>query len=141
MFRWQQSGELESYSDVDWGGDKATRRSVSAGIIMRGGHCLKVSAKKQLVVSLSTAESQLKAAGKTASEGLGIQSVAKDLDILCGLKPASGCLSNEVPSQNLWIHEESKSGKFVMKKVGTNVNPANLMTRPLPRSTLSSLWI
>ena len=24
-FRWQQSGELEAYSDADWGGDKATR--------------------------------------------------------------------------------------------------------------------
>ena len=23
-FRWQQSGELEAYSDDDWGGDKAT---------------------------------------------------------------------------------------------------------------------
>ena len=30
-FRWQQSGELEAYSDADWGGDKATRRSVSGG--------------------------------------------------------------------------------------------------------------
>ena len=36
--RWQQSGELEGYSDADWGGDKATQRSVSAGVIMRGGH-------------------------------------------------------------------------------------------------------
>ena len=34
-FRWQQSGELEAYSDADWGGDKATRRSVSGGVIMR----------------------------------------------------------------------------------------------------------
>ena len=23
-FRWQQSGELEAYSDADWEGDKAT---------------------------------------------------------------------------------------------------------------------
>ena len=27
-FRWQQSGDLEAYSDADWGGDRATRRSV-----------------------------------------------------------------------------------------------------------------
>ena len=26
---------LEAYSDADWGGDRATRRSVSAGVIMR----------------------------------------------------------------------------------------------------------
>ena len=36
-------------------GDKATRRSVSGGVIMRGGHCLKVWTKKQQVVSLSSA--------------------------------------------------------------------------------------
>ena len=40
LFRWQQRGVLEAYSHTDSGGDKATRRSVSAGVIMRGGHCL-----------------------------------------------------------------------------------------------------
>ena len=58
-FRWQQNGELEAYSDADWGGDRATRRSVSAGVAMRGGHCLKVWTKKQQVVSLSSAEREL----------------------------------------------------------------------------------
>ena len=97
-FRWQQSGELEAYSDADWRGDKATRRFVSAGVIMRGGHCLKVWTKKQQVVSLSSAESELYAAVKTASEGLGIQSVAKDLGITCR-EFAFGCLSNVEPGQ------------------------------------------
>ena len=69
-FRWQQSGELEAYSDADWRGDKATRRWLSAGVI-RGGHRLKVWTKKQQVVSLSSAESELYAAVKTGSEGLG----------------------------------------------------------------------
>ena len=87
------------YSDADWGGDKATRRSVSAGVVMRGGHCLNVWTKKQQVVSLSSAESELYAAVKAASEGLGIQSVAKDLGISCGLNlhldaPATVCLVN-----------------------------------------------
>ena len=52
---------------------------------MRGGHCQKVWTKKQQVVSLSSAESELYAAVKAASEGLGIQSVAKDLGIECRL--------------------------------------------------------
>ena len=38
-----------------------------------------------------------------------------------------------VDMQNLSTQEASKSGKFVTKKVGTNVNPADLMTEPLPR--------
>ena len=58
-FRWHQNGELDAYSDADWGSDEATRRSVSAGIFMRRGHCLMVRTKKQQVVALSSAESEL----------------------------------------------------------------------------------
>ena len=132
--------------------DKATRRSVSAGVIVRGGHCLKTWTKKQQVVSLSSAESELYAAVKAASEGLGVQSLAKDLDMTCGLDlhldaSATMCLvsrrelgkAKHVDMQNLWIQEASKSGLFVTKKVGTNVNPADLMTKPLPRPKVEQL--
>ena len=57
-FRWQQSGDLEAHWAADWGGDRATRRSVSAGVITRGDHCLKVWTKKQQVVALSSAENE-----------------------------------------------------------------------------------
>ena len=96
---------------------------------MRGGHCLKVWTKKQQAVSLSSAESELYAAVKTASEGLGVQSVAKDLGILCGLSlhlDASTTMglvnrrglgkAKHVDMQNLWIQEASKSGRYVTKK-------------------------
>ena len=105
---------------------------------MRGGHHLKVWTKKQQVASLSSAESELYAAMKTASEGLGIQSVAKDEGISRGLNLhldflATMCLVNRrglgkakhVDMQNLWTQEASKSGRFVTKKVGTSVNPAD----------------
>ena len=69
---------------------------------------------------------KLYAAAKTASEGLGIQSVAKDLGIVCGLGKAK-----HVDMRNLWIQEASKSKRFVTKKVGTNVNTADLITKPL----------
>ena len=37
-----------------------------------------------------------------------------------------------VDMQNLWIQEASNSKRFCTKKVGTNVNPADLMTSPPP---------
>ena len=151
-FCWQQSGDLEPNSDADWGGDKAARRSVSAGVIIRGGHCLKVWTKKQQVVALSSAESELYAAVKTASEGLGIQSVAKDLGISRGLNlplNASATMylvnrtdlgkAKHVDMQNLWRQEASKSGRFTTRKVGTNVNPADLMTKPLAKPKIEQL--
>ena len=50
---------------------------------MRAGHFLKIWTKKQQVVSLSTAEREQNAAVTTASDGLGIQSVAKDWGVAC----------------------------------------------------------
>ena len=110
---------------------------------MRRSCCPKVWTKKQQVVALSSAESGLCAAVKTASEGLRIQSVARDLGISCRLNlhldaSATVCLVNRrglgkakhVDMQNLWIQEASKSKRFVTKKVGTSVNPADLMTKP-----------
>ena len=41
--------------------------------------------------------------------------------------------------QNLWIQEASKSGRFVTKKVGTNVSPADLMTKPLSGPKIDQL--
>ena len=96
---------------------------------MRGGLCLKVWTKKQHVVSMSTAEIQL-----YASECMGIQSVATNLGIVCGLDlhlnaVATLCPVNRkglgtakhVDMQNLWIQEASKSGKFATKKVVPHV--------------------
>ena len=69
---------------------------------------------------MSFAESELYAAVKTASEGLGVQSVAKDLGILCGLNlhlDASALgKAKHVDMQNPWIQEASKSGRFVTEE-------------------------
>ena len=65
---------------------------------------------------------------------------------------ARGCLGNVVPGQsqglgkakhvdmqNLWIQEASKSGRFATKKVDTSVNPADLMTKPIPKARIEQL--
>ena len=137
-FRWQQSGALEAYSDADWEGDKGTRPCRLGSL--------------QQVVPLSSAASELYAAVKTASEGLGIQHITKDMGISCGLNlhldaSATTCLVNRrglgkakhVDMQNLWIQEAPKAGRFVTKKVGTNVNPADLMTKPLAKRKIMQL--
>ena len=71
LLHWQQSGELEAYSDADRRGDKVTWQSVSAGVITRGGHFGKVWIKKHQVVSLSNAGSELYAAVKNRVRGIG----------------------------------------------------------------------
>ena len=75
-----------------------------------------------------------------------------DLWIACGLKlhldpSATMCLVNcrglgkakHVDTENQWIQEASKSGRFITKKIGTNMNPADLMTKPMPRPKIEQL--
>ena len=119
---------------------------------MRCEHCLTVLTKKQQVVSLSSAESELYAAVKATSEGPGIRSVASYLGI--SRRPnlhldasATMCLVNRrglgkakhVDMQSLWMQEASKSGRFATKKVDTSVNPADLMTKPIPKGRIEQL--
>ena len=130
-------------------GDKTTRRSVSAGVIMRGGHCLKVWTKKQHVVALSSAESELYAAVKIASEGLGDPERGKGLGGNMRAESTLRCLSNGVLGQPQRIgqsearrHAESvDTGGIQVRWVrdGTSVNPADLMTKPLPKPKIDQL--
>ena len=145
-FRWQRSGELEAYSDADWGGDKATLRSVSAGVIMTDT-ASKYGPRSSKSYRCPPAESELYAAVKTASEGarepergrgLGffVWTVNPHLDAsatMCLVKCRGLGKAKHVDMQNLWIQEASKAGRFVTKKVGMNVNPADLITKPLAK--------
>ena len=119
LFRWQQRGELEAYSDADWGGDNSTRRSVSVGVIMRGEHCFKVSTKKQQVVSLSTAESELYAAVKTAfhPQRAGQSETRQHAELV----DKRGLQVRRVSSRRKWVRTW------------------NLMTKPLPRPKIEQL--
>ena len=95
-----------------------------------------VWAMKQQVVSMLTAECELYAA--TTSEVLGILILDKDLRIVCGLNlrlgaAATMCQVNRRELGKAKHVDASKSGRFVAKKLGANVNFIDLRTKPLPR--------
>ena len=117
LFHWQQSGELEAYSDADSGGVKSTRRSVSAEVIMRGGRCLMEWTKKQQLVSLSTAEIELYAAVKSASEGLDSR-VWQMTSVLCFLTTQRRCEPQRTgQSETRWYAEFVDTSGFQVRKV------------------------
>ena len=150
-FRWQQSGELEAYSD--WGGDKTTRRSVSAGVIMRGGHCLKGLDQEAAGRIAVFCRERAVCRSQDRVRGAGHPEHCKGHGNIVWIESAPGSLSNNVPCQperpgegkarrymqNLWIQEASEAGRFVTEEVGTNVNPADLMTKPLAKPMIEQL--
>ena len=116
--------------------------SVSARTIMRGGHCLEVWTKKQQVVSVQRRERTVRG---------GQSCVTRAGDTRCGEGPGNRVQTNPAPP-SVWSTAGdwgkrntsmcrtcgSKSGRFVTK-VGTNVNPADLMTKPLPGPKIEQL--
>ena len=153
VFRWQDKvGRVNAYADADWGGDRATRRSVSGGCLFWGSHCVKYWARKQQVVALSSAESELYAGLKTATEAIGVQSLAKDMGHASGVHlylDSSAALSltdrrglgkaKHIDLQHLWLQDAVKEGRIHTHKVPTEINPADLMTKPLAADRIEKL--
>ena len=118
-FRSQQSVELEAYSDADLGGDKATRRSVSAGVIIRGGHCFSWYGPR------NSKWCRCRPPVKTASEGLGIQSVAKDLGTSCRLNLHSDA------SATMCLVNRGGLGKAKARQHAESVDTGGIPVRPV----------
>ena len=80
-YNWQNQEDISVYVDTDWAGCFKTRKSTSGGAIMRGGHLLKHWSSTQQTVALSSGEAELKGIVKGAAEGMGIQNIAKNINI------------------------------------------------------------
>ena len=80
-YDWQNHEDITVYVDTDWAGWFKTRKSTSGGAIMRGGYLLKRWSSTQQTIALSSGEAELKGIVKGAAEGIGLQSVGKDLNI------------------------------------------------------------
>ena len=61
---------LETFSDSDWSGNKAHRRSTSAGVHMLNGCTIYASSRTQKVVSLSSAEAELHSLVSSVADGI-----------------------------------------------------------------------
>ena len=70
--------DLSTYIDGDSAGDKISRKSTSGGIAFRGAHCLKPWSSNQTIIALSSAEVELYALLKGASQSFGLKSMAAD---------------------------------------------------------------
>ena len=81
MCRW--IGEGESILDADYAMDVTTRKSTSGGAPTYNGRVIKTLSRTQNNMALSSAEAELYAEAKAASETLGLASTLKDLGMSC----------------------------------------------------------
>ena len=144
-FQWQDAGsEIHVCTDSDWAGDKTTRRSVSGGALYLGRHLVKTWCKQQSVVATSSAEAELYAATRGASEGLGAKSFLADFgwDRCVTLHiDSSSALSiinrvglsklKHIEIQHLWVQELIRDRRIKTAKIAGDSNTADLMTKAL----------
>ncbi len=144
-YEWQSApSELETYADSDWAGCKSTRRSTSGGAATLGTHCVKSWSTTQAVVALSSAEAELYALLKAASQTLGLISLASDFGLKLSAKvhtDASAALGivnrqglgklRHISVQYLWVQERVRSGDIQVAKIPGVENPADLLTKHL----------
>ena len=133
---------LDVYSDSDWAGCKATRKSTSGGMLVVDGCCLRSWSSTQATVATSSGEAVLSAPVKAAAEGLGFQAMACDL----GLELRVELWVDSSPSRSrqgtgvgktkhvevnfLWIQDVVRVSRVVVQRVAGDRNPADLLTKP-----------
>ena len=145
LFEWQaHPSALHALADADWAGDRQSRKSVSGGMILRGKHLIKAWTKQQSIVATSTAEAELYAGNRAATESMGVQAFAKDLGRAVPIRlhvDSSAALSiisrtglgkaKHIEIQHLWLQEVARSGKLTVEKIPTETNSSDLGTKHL----------
>ena len=136
--------------DTDFGGCHVTRRSTSGGAATRGDHLVKHWSTTQATVALSSAEAELTGICKEASQGLGLQSLARDLGIDLQLKIMTDATAaigicrrrglgkvRHLATADLWIQDKLRRKDFQLEKVLGADNPADMLTKHVDRATLA----
>ena len=140
---------LQVFVDTDFGGCHSTRRSTSGGVAMRGGHCVKHWSTTQTKVALSSGEAELGGICRGASIGLGLQSLAHDLQIELELEVLTDATAaigicrrrglgriRHLHTADLWIQDRLRKGDFKLTKVLGTENPADMLTKHISRDTM-----
>ena len=118
---------------------------------MLGEHSLRTWSATQGVVALSSAEAELYAMMKGASETLGMLSLAMDFgDVLDGrvrsdASAAIGIVNRtgvgklrHIRVQYLWLQDKVRRGELTVRKVPGEANPADMMTKHLAAEAMQA---
>ena len=150
QFVWQDEPEkADAYTDSDWAGGRSTCRSTSGGALKLGSHCLKTWSSTQATVALSSAEAELYALTKGASQVLGLMSLLQDFGIAVSATvhtDASAAIGivrraglgklRHLNVRYLWLQDTVREDDFELLKVPGLANQADLMTKHLARDVV-----
>ena len=118
---------------------------------MHGSHLIKSWSVNQSVIALSSGEAEYYALVKSASISMGVQSLCRDLGVLCDepidiKSDASAAIGicnriglgkvRHIEVNQLWLQEKVTGGKITVTKVGTQENLADAMTKAIDSESI-----
>jgi ribonuclease HI len=147
--------ELHAYSDANWAEDRNDRKSNSGFFISLNGGSISWCSRKQDTVATSSAESELMALTETCKELKWIRNIVESLDERVPQKiilftDSQSCISmikNEkysnrtkhIDTKYHYVRDLFTNKEIDLKYVNTEVNTADLMTKPLSGTRTSDL--
>ena len=135
-------GVVSTYTDSDWAGCMATRRSMSGGVMMYGRHVLKCWSRTHATLALSSAAAELAAALKGSCECMCIMSMLRDFVKTCNgvmLGDASAALGvirrqgvgrmKHIDVNMRWVRQKAAERTLDFQKFPGASNPADRVTK------------
>ena len=153
MYKWQDPPTcITVFTDSNWAGCRATRKSTSGATFMHGNHLLKAYARTQANIALSSAEAELYATVVAESEGLGMKAMSRDfgmsldpylnVDALAAIgivqRKGLGKLRH-LDTQSLWVQDAVRQRRVMIEKVKGTENPADVMTKHLDGPAMDAM--
>ena len=138
---------LETYSDADWAGNRARRKSTSCGIHYLNGKFLCGSSRTQKVVSLSSCESELHSMVSAISDAIFVRRCLEFLleTLVLQVHCTDGSSSRHLVSRQgcgkirhlsgklLWVQGKIHEGEVQICQIPTILNSGDIRTKPLAR--------
>lgn len=147
-------GNLECYSDADFGGCTNTGRSTTGVVVIYAGGAISWLSQRQAMVATSTTEAEIVAANETSKEVIWLTRLFKDIVSLENVRiiqvdnsaavrlaqnPEFHRRTKHIAIKHFFIREKVLAGKLGVQQISTEAQLADLMTKPLPRTRLKIL--
>ena len=150
-YKWQElPSVVDVYVDTDFAGCKDTRRSTSGGVVMVGKCCVKHYSKTQTTIALSSGEAELHGIANGAAQGMGVQSLMRDMGWVVDLHLHSDATAaigiarrkglgkiRHLDVADLWIQDKIRSKRMQLSKVLGVDNCADVMTKYVDKTNMA----
>ena len=142
---------LEGYTDADMAGDLDGRKSTSGYLFTFAGGAVSWQSKLQKCVALSTTEAEYIAVTEAGKELVWIKTFFKELGmqqdeyvVYCDSQSAIDLSKNatyhsrtkHIEVRYHWIRDATEKKRFKLKKIHTDKNAADMMTKVIPKQKM-----